>query len=80
MLIDCDTCRMREVACADCVVSLLLGAPDATADLDAAEVSALTALAGGGLSPPLRLVPVRPNPGVPNGPRRAHRGRTRRSA
>jgi hypothetical protein len=55
MLIDCDTCRMRDVACGDCVISLLLGAPQDSLDLDAA---ALGALAAGGLAPPLRLVPV----------------------
>jgi hypothetical protein len=32
MLIDCDECAMRNVACDDCVVSVLLGPPDATAD------------------------------------------------
>ena len=58
MLIDCDTCRMREIACGDCVISLLLGAPEDSQDLDAAEAAALGALAAGGLVPPLRLVPV----------------------
>lgn len=32
MLIDCDECAMRNVACDDCVVSLLLGPPDAASD------------------------------------------------
>ncbi len=32
MLIDCDECAMRNVACDDCVVSVLLGPPDATSD------------------------------------------------
>jgi hypothetical protein len=32
MLIDCDECAMRNVACEDCVVSVLLGPPDATSD------------------------------------------------
>lgn len=27
MLIDCDTCTVRGVGCADCVVTVLLGAP-----------------------------------------------------
>lgn len=58
MLIDCDTCRMRDIACGDCVISLLLGAPQDSLDLDAQEAAALGALAAGGLAPPLRLVPV----------------------
>jgi hypothetical protein len=58
MLINCDTCRMRDVACGDCVISLLLGAPHDSSDLDAEEAAALGALAAGGLAPPLRLVPV----------------------
>jgi hypothetical protein len=58
MLIDCDTCRMRNIACGDCVINLLLGAPQDSFDLDADEAAALGALAAGGLAPPLRLVPV----------------------
>lgn len=58
MLIDCDTCRMRDIACGDCVISLLLGAPEDSQDLDPVEAAALGALAAGGLTPPLRLVPV----------------------
>ncbi|MEP6852039.1 MAG: hypothetical protein ABJA87_05205 [bacterium] len=77
MLIDCDTCRMRDVACSDCVVSLLLGTPDASADLDVEETAAFGALAGGGLTPPLRLVPVR-SAGPP--PEPTHRPSRRRTA
>ena len=62
MLIDCDTCQVRDVGCSDCVVALLLGAPDASADLDELEAAALGALAAGGLTPPLRLVPMHPVP------------------
>ncbi len=29
MLIDCDTCTARDTGCADCVVTVLLGAPPA---------------------------------------------------
>lgn len=59
MLIDCDTCRVRDISCADCVVSLLLTTPQSCPDLTDSETSALAALAGGGVLPPLRLVPVR---------------------
>ena len=67
MLIDCDACAARGPACADCVVTVLLGAPpvrsvgDGTGiDLDGDEQAALAVLAGSGLVPPLRLVPATP--------------------
>lgn len=53
--VDCEQCLMRDLACSDCVVTLLLGPPDALV-LDAEEARALNALADGGLVPPLRLV------------------------
>lgn len=61
MLIDCDTCAVRGLACADCVVTVLLGGPagsdaDGSLELDAAERAAIQVLAGSGLVPPLRLV------------------------
>lgn len=58
MLIDCDTCAVRGLACGDCVVSVLLGAPPSGLDLDDTERSALSALADAGMVPQLRLVPV----------------------
>ena len=54
--VDCENCVARGDACGDCVISVLLGAPDRI-DLDAAERSALSALADQGLVPPLRLIP-----------------------
>lgn len=51
MLLDCQTCTMRDLACDDCVVTALLGPVDVTAD---AEV--LGVLAQAGLVSPLRLV------------------------
>lgn len=58
MLIDCDTCEVRDIACSDCVVSVLLGmpAPEAPVELDEAERTAIGVLAQSGLVPPLRLV------------------------
>ncbi len=56
MLIDCDRCEARGLACADCVVSVLLGMPEHGADLDGAEQRAIGVLAEAGLVPPLRLV------------------------
>lgn len=73
MIIDCDSCEVRGLACDDCVVTALLGGPPGEIDDD--EVAALDALAGSGLVPPLRLVvPVEvvrhgpPGTGGPHGP------------
>lgn len=66
MLIDCDTCAVRDINCGDCVVAVLLGPRTGSVELDSAEQDALGALASGGLLPPLRLVSTtRPddNPG-----------------
>ncbi len=57
MLIDCDTCEVRGLACGDCVVTVLLGAPPEGVELDPVDRCALDALADGGLIPRLRLVP-----------------------
>lgn len=80
MIIDCGTCVVRGDACADCVVTVLLGPPALAAAgeageaaqwyVDDAEVAALAVLAGSGLVPPLRLVPASesdpgPEPGRP---------------
>jgi hypothetical protein len=56
MIIDCDRCEMRNIACDDCVVSVLLGAPPA-GEIGDVEAGALRALADGGLVPPLRMHP-----------------------
>ena len=56
MLIDCDSCEMRDIACGECVVTVLLGAPPGGAELGAEERSAIDVLAGSGLVPPLRLL------------------------
>ncbi len=69
MIIDCDGCAMRDLACDDCVVTSLLGpAPG----LGSAEQAALAVLAEGGLVPPLRMLPVQPEP---TGPRTGRTGR-----
>ena len=54
MIIDCDQCEMRDVACDDCVVTALLGA-GAGEDLGGDTVDALQVLADGGLVAPLRM-------------------------
>jgi hypothetical protein len=56
MIIDCDRCTMRDIACADCVVTVLLSPPGAALPgFDEEEKAALQVLAGSGLVPPLRL-------------------------
>ena len=56
MIIDCGTCKMAELACGDCVVSVLLGPVGGAITLDSEHEQALLALADSGLVPPLRLV------------------------
>jgi len=59
VIVDCQTCTVRGIACDDCVIAVLLGGPpdEETEPLgmDPVEVRALGALAEGGLLPPLRL-------------------------
>jgi hypothetical protein len=61
MLIDCDTCAVRDLRCGDCVMTVLLDAPGTSAhvrEVDVAEQAALDALADSGLVPRLQLVPL----------------------
>ena len=51
MILDCDTCTMRDVACGDCVVTALLGPIDISVNR-----GVLDALADAGLVKPLRLI------------------------
>ena len=63
LIVDCDTCAVRDIACDDCIISVLLGGPPGALPtpvpvaIDGVEARALDALAGGGLVPPLRLTP-----------------------
>lgn len=58
MIIDCDSCVMDGTsACADCVVTVLLGDGGGSIALIDEEAAALANLADGGLVAPLRLVP-----------------------
>jgi hypothetical protein len=54
MVIDCDTCVVRGLACGDCVVSVLLGVPP-DVEIDALEQRAIDALGRAGIVPRLRL-------------------------
>jgi hypothetical protein len=69
--IDCHTCELRNLACSDCVVTVLLGAPPAM--LDEEDQRALGVLADSGLVPPLRLV----NPEIPTDTAGPHVSRRR---
>jgi hypothetical protein len=54
MLIECDRCVMRDIACSDCAVTAL-SAPGPDGELDEAEYRALRVLADARMIPPLRL-------------------------
>jgi hypothetical protein len=54
MLIDCDQCEMRDLACPDCVVTALLGS-SGPAEIGEEERRALRILADARLVSPLRL-------------------------
>jgi hypothetical protein len=58
VLIDCDGCAVRDLACGDCVVTVLLGAPPGALEVDEGEAKALGVLADTGLVPRLQLVPL----------------------
>jgi hypothetical protein len=55
MIIDCEKCEVRNVGCADCVVSVMLGDPVEQVEIGDGERRALDVLAEGGMLPPLRL-------------------------
>jgi hypothetical protein len=64
MLIDCERCEMRDIACADCVVTALLGPPGQVGQLGQvgrvteigeAERRALRVLANARMVSPLRM-------------------------
>jgi hypothetical protein len=59
MIIDCDRCQVRGIACGNCAVPLIEGGePEGgKPDLDPAEIRALAVLANAGMIPPLRYAP-----------------------
>ncbi len=63
MIVDCDRCQVRGLACQDCVITVLLGAPPSGLELDGTDRLALDTLAEAGMVPHLQLVdPHRDNP------------------
>jgi hypothetical protein len=65
VLIDCDGCAVRDLACGECVVSVLLGQGGPAHEVDEGARRALDVLADSGLVPRLRLVPLGPPGGLP---------------
>ncbi|HXV93545.1 MAG TPA: hypothetical protein VD813_09630 [Pseudonocardia sp.] len=80
MIVDCDRCEVRGLACGECVIGVLLGVaePEGAADtsgevpsgapivqLDAPERRAIDVLADQGLVPRLRLVAPLPRRTTP---------------
>ena len=60
MLIDCDSCLAKDIACDDCVISVIFKeglVDEGPLNLDDDEAEALSTLAEAGLIPQLRLVP-----------------------
>jgi hypothetical protein len=55
MLVECDQCELRDIACLDCVVTALLGTPTGRCEIGEAEGRALRVLADAKLVSPLRL-------------------------
>lgn len=59
MIISCDDCAVRDLACGDCVVTHFLALPgpqvSGSVEISPGEDRALRVLQGSGLLPPLRL-------------------------
>ena len=63
VVIDCDSCLVRGLACHECVVSVILGPPPEIG-FDDEETRALEVLADSGLVPKLRMVTSEAGPDV----------------
>lgn len=83
MIIDCASCVGRPTECGDCVVSVVLGQHPQGLDLDSEERMAMAVLAGSGLVPPLRLMPISvvesSSPAGADGPQKREGRRPRRA-
>ena len=56
MIIDCDSCSLRDLACKDCVVSFFLNKAEDSVDLSNQTADALQLLSSRGIVPPLRFL------------------------
>lgn len=63
MIINCEDCAVRDIACGDCVVTVVLSTPTGGLEVGPDERHALSALAAVGLLPRLRHQPVVSVPG-----------------
>jgi hypothetical protein len=69
MIIDCDTCVMRDTdACTDCVVTAVLEPSTGPLIFDGDEVVAITLLQDSGLLPPSHFTPAKDAADVLAGP------------
>jgi hypothetical protein len=67
MIVDCDRCVVRGDACAECVITVLLGAPPGGLELNGTDRRALDTLAAAGMVPRLKLVESDENHTIDNG-------------
>jgi len=62
MIIDCESCIMRDIACKDCVVSVLISSRvsqgQASSELGVEEARVIDLLSSRGMIPPLRYVQI----------------------
>jgi hypothetical protein len=56
MIIDCDSCSLRDLACKDCVVTFFLNKAEDSLDLSNQTTDALELLSSRGIVPPLRYL------------------------
>lgn len=56
MIIDCDSCSLRDLACKDCVVSFFLNKEQPSLDLSNQTTEAIELLSSRGIVPPLRFL------------------------
>jgi hypothetical protein len=56
MIIDCDSCSLRDLACKDCVVTFFLNKAEDSLDLSNQTTDALELLSSRGIVPPLRFL------------------------
>lgn len=57
VIVDCDRCALRRIACSDCAIGALVGGARPV-HWDETELRAVELLADAGLVPKLRLTPV----------------------
>lgn len=56
MIIDCDSCSLRDLACKDCVVTFFLNKAEDSLDLSNQTTEAIQLLSSRGIVPPLRYL------------------------